>query len=189
MRRKTEKIRSSEECDDSKSNRFTYLVLIYPFLCKYLHSTCAHTHKRIDKNYNFSQFNLLSRSSRKSYTVRRPLTEYMLRNPPTIFLLEILSFPFPVLTSHCFSSFLSFFPSWNTISSSRPPRETRLFHTFPLIHRGGQGLGSGRNNEEPSLGGDFPEILAKSRTWHGSFHEADLLHREINRWISYSRER
>lgn len=67
----------------------------------------------------------------------------------------------------------------------RPPREhdcSIRFHWFTVVVR------RGRNNEEPSLGGDFPEILAKSRTWHGSFYEGDLLHRDQALDILFERD-
>lgn len=68
-------------------------------------------------------------------------------------------------------------------------RRTRLFHTFPLIHRGGQGR-SGRNNEEASLGGDFSEILvAKSKRELGTVLSTKAIYfTEIKLWISYSRD-
>lgn len=109
-----------------------------------------------------------------------------MRNPPTIFSSKFFH-PFSVLTRITsmllpLSFLLSFLEHHFLL---RPPREhdcSIRFHWFTVVVR------RGRNNEEPSLGGDFPEILAKSRTWHGSFYEGDLLHRDQALDILFERD-
>lgn len=103
------------------------------------------------------------------------------------FLLEILS-PVPRF-SPCFFPFFSSF-LLGTQFLLAPASRTRLFHTFPLIHRGGQGGLEG--GEEITRGSQprwrLPRDLSEVENLARFFLRRRFTSPWDQAWISYSRE-